>query len=165
VFADEGAPLARLVGRLAAAQRTGRVVFPAAVPQRYLERLMRAFQPPAPAGAAPPATRDTERAGLAEPLSRRELEVLRLLAVGKSNQQIADELVVTLATVKKHVGHILGKLAAANRTQAVARARVLGLLRLGRHRFSGHSFGYHPPRPQIPPPSQPSADAVGPGRP
>jgi ATP/maltotriose-dependent transcriptional regulator MalT len=44
-------------------------------------------------------------------------------------RQIADELVVTLATVKKHVGHILGKLAAANRTQAVARARVLGLLR------------------------------------
>ena len=57
------------------------------------------------------------------------LEVLRLLAAGKSNQQIADELVVTLATVKKHVGHILGKLAAGNRTQAVARARVLGLLR------------------------------------
>jgi len=55
--------------------------------------------------------------------------VLRLLAAGRSNQQIADELVVTLATVKKHVGHILGKLAAANRTQAVARARVLGLLR------------------------------------
>jgi LuxR family maltose regulon positive regulatory protein len=135
VFADEGAPMARLLGRLAAAQRTGRVVFPAAVPQRYLERLMRAFQPAAPAGAAPPATGDTERAGLAESLSRRELEVLRLLAAGRSNQQIADELVVTLATVKKHVGHILGKLAAANRTQAVARARVLGLLRLARHRF------------------------------
>jgi LuxR family maltose regulon positive regulatory protein len=118
-------------------------VFPAAVPQRYLERLLRAFQAAAPAGAAPPATRDTARAGLAEPLSGRELEVLRLLAAGKSNQQIADELVVTLATVKKHVGHILGKLAAANRTQAVARARVLGLLQLARHRFA-HSFGYHP---------------------
>jgi LuxR family maltose regulon positive regulatory protein len=143
VFADEGAPMARLLGGLAAAQRTGRVVFPSAVPQRYLERLMRAFQPAAPAGAAPPAAGDTERAGLAESLSDRELEVLRLLAAGRSNQQIADELVVTLATVKKHVGHILGKLAAANRTQAVARARVLGLLRLGRHRFSGHSFGYH----------------------
>jgi LuxR family maltose regulon positive regulatory protein len=136
VFADEGAPMARLLGRLAAAQRTGRVVFPSAVPQRYLERLMRAFQPAAPAGAAPPATRDTAGiAELAESLSGRELEVLRLLAAGRSNQQIADELVVTLATVKKHVGHILGKLAAANRTQAVARARVLGLLRLARHRF------------------------------
>jgi LuxR family maltose regulon positive regulatory protein len=68
-------------------------------------------------------------AGLAVPLSDRELEVLRLLAAGKSNQQIADELVVTLATVKKHVGSILAKLVAGNRTQAVARARVLGLLR------------------------------------
>jgi len=161
VFADEGAPMARLLGRLAAAQRTGRVVFPAEVPQRYLERLMRAFAPAAPAGAAPPATGDTGRAGLAESLSGRELEVLRLLAAGRSNQQIADELVVTLATVKKHVGHILGKLAAANRTQAVARARVLGLLRLGRPRHPGTTR----PRPQIPPPSQLSADAFRPRRP
>jgi hypothetical protein len=51
---------------------------------------------------------------------------------------------VTLATVKKHVGHILGKLAAANRTQAVARARVLGLLRLGRHRLPVIRMGYQP---------------------
>jgi ATP/maltotriose-dependent transcriptional regulator MalT len=147
VFADEGAPMDRLLGRLAAAQRTGRVVFPSAVPQRYLERLMRAFQPAAPAGAAPPATSDTERAGLAESLSSRELEVLRLLAAGKSNQQIADELVVTLATVKKHVGHILGKLAAANRTQAVARARVLGLLRLGGTAFRPSARVTSRPRP------------------
>jgi len=68
-------------------------------------------------------------------LSDRELQVLRLLAAGKSNQQLADELVVALATVKKHVGHIRGKLAAANRTQAVARARALGLLRLGQLSF------------------------------
>jgi DNA-binding CsgD family transcriptional regulator len=82
------------------------------------------------AGAAPSATRGAaDIGGLAEPLSGRELEVLRLLAEGKSNQQIAEELVVSLATVKKHVGHILGKLAAANRTQAAACARVLGLLR------------------------------------
>jgi len=66
---------------------------------------------------------------VAEPLSPRELEVPGLLASGKSNQQIADELVVVPDTVKKHVGHILGKLGAANRTQAVARARALGLLR------------------------------------
>jgi len=125
VFADEGAPMARLLGRLAAAQRTGRAGFPGLVPAGYLNQLIRAFQP----AVGPPAGRDTATAGMAEPLSNRELEVLRLLAAGKSNQQIADELVVTLATVKKHVGHILGKLAAGNRTQAVARARVLGLLR------------------------------------
>jgi ATP/maltotriose-dependent transcriptional regulator MalT len=59
----------------------------------------------------------------------RELEVLRLLASGKPNQQIAEELVVALNTVKKHVGHILSKLGAANCTEATARARELGLLR------------------------------------
>ena len=141
VFADEGAPMARLLGRLAAAQRTGQVVFPGAVPQRYLERLARAFGPTA---APPTGGGATGIAGLTEPLSGRELEVLRLLAAGKSNQQIADELVVALATVKKHVGHILDKLAAANRTQAVARARMLGLLRLGRHLLPGNTFGYYP---------------------
>jgi LuxR family maltose regulon positive regulatory protein len=67
--------------------------------------------------------------GLVEPLSERELEVLRLLAAGRSNQQIAEELVVALNTVKKHVAHILAKLGAANRTEATARARELGLLR------------------------------------
>ena len=68
-------------------------------------------------------------AGLIEPLSDRELEVLHLLAAGKPNQQIAEELVVALNTVKKHVTHILDKLGAANRTEATARARELGLLR------------------------------------
>jgi LuxR family transcriptional regulator, maltose regulon positive regulatory protein len=67
--------------------------------------------------------------GLVEPLSARELEVLRLLADGRSNQAIAAELVISLDTVKRHVSHVLGKLQAANRTQAVSRARDLGLLR------------------------------------
>lgn len=67
-------------------------------------------------------------AGLVEPLSARELEVLRLLAAGKPNRTIADELSVALDTVKKHVTRILAKLGAANRTQATARARELGLL-------------------------------------
>jgi LuxR family maltose regulon positive regulatory protein len=66
--------------------------------------------------------------GLVEPLSGRELEVLRLLAEGRQNQEIAEELVVALSTVKKHVTHIFEKLGAANRTQATARARELGLL-------------------------------------
>jgi LuxR family transcriptional regulator, maltose regulon positive regulatory protein len=55
--------------------------------------------------------------------------VLQLLAAGRPNRAIAEELVVTLDTVKSHVAHILAKLGAANRTQAVTRARDLGLLR------------------------------------
>jgi LuxR family maltose regulon positive regulatory protein len=51
-----------------------------------------------------------------------------VLAAGRSNQAIARELVVTLDTIKKHVGHVLGKLGAANRTEAVARARELSLI-------------------------------------
>jgi LuxR family maltose regulon positive regulatory protein len=54
--------------------------------------------------------------------------VLRLLAAGKSNQRIARDLMVALDMVKTHVTHALGKLAAANRAQAVARARDLGLI-------------------------------------
>jgi LuxR family maltose regulon positive regulatory protein len=67
-------------------------------------------------------------AGLLEPLSAREQEVLGLLAAGHTNQEIAQELVVTLETVKSHVGHLLDKLGVTNRTQAVGRARELGLL-------------------------------------
>ncbi len=63
-----------------------------------------------------------------ERLSERELEVVRLIARGASNREIADRLVVTVGTVKSHVNHILGKLAAHNRTEAVARARELRLL-------------------------------------
>ena len=66
--------------------------------------------------------------GIVEQLTSRELEVLGMLAAGRSNQAIARELVVSLDTVKKHVGHVLAKLGAANRTEAVARARQLGLI-------------------------------------
>ena len=68
-------------------------------------------------------------AGLIDQLTARELEILALLATGAPNPRIAKELVVTLDTVKKHVTHILGKLGAANRTEAVTRARQLGLIR------------------------------------
>jgi DNA-binding CsgD family transcriptional regulator/pimeloyl-ACP methyl ester carboxylesterase len=61
-------------------------------------------------------------------LSRRELAVLRLLAAGRSNQQIADELVITLSTVAKHVTSILAKTESANRTEAAAYAHKHGLL-------------------------------------
>jgi len=60
------------------------------------------------------------------PLTRRELDILQLLAAGKSNQEIAEERVLTLNTVKKHVGNILAKMGAANRTQAVMLAKKMG---------------------------------------
>ena len=66
--------------------------------------------------------------GPVEALTAREVEVLRLVALGRSNSQIATELFVTVGTVKSHVHTISGKLGAANRTEAVARGRELGLL-------------------------------------
>ena len=54
--------------------------------------------------------------------------MLHLLAAGAPNQRIADDLVVTLDTVKKHVTHVLAKLSAANRAEAVTRARQFGLI-------------------------------------
>ena len=126
VFADEAAPMRALLGRLIAAQRVepspARRVPPGCLPQ-----IVQAFDPEP---AAPGSGRRAAPAvpGLAEPLTGRELEVLRLLATGKSNQRIAHDLVVTLDTVKKHVTHVLGKLGAANRTEAVARGRDLGLI-------------------------------------
>ncbi len=65
---------------------------------------------------------------LIEPLSERELDVLRLIADGHTNQAIADELFIALSTVKKHVNNIYGKLNVANRTQAVKRANELNIL-------------------------------------
>jgi LuxR family transcriptional regulator, maltose regulon positive regulatory protein len=116
VFADEGEPMRTLLAHLIAARRVEPDIA-REVPLDYLGRLVRAFEPDAPAAL-----------GLVESLSRRELEVLRLLAAGKPNQQIADELVVALNTVKRHVTHILEKLGASNRTEATVRARRLGLL-------------------------------------
>jgi LuxR family maltose regulon positive regulatory protein len=65
---------------------------------------------------------------LVDPLSERELEVLRHVAAGKSNRQIAEDLFLATGTVKKHISNISSKLNAQNRTQCVARARELGLL-------------------------------------
>jgi LuxR family transcriptional regulator, maltose regulon positive regulatory protein len=60
--------------------------------------------------------------------------VLAMLAAGRSNQGIASQLVISLDTVKKHVSHLMGKLGAANRTEAVARGRELGLVSEDRSR-------------------------------
>ena len=63
-----------------------------------------------------------------EPLTERELEVVRLIAAGLRNREIAEELVVVLGTVKAHINSIYRKLGVSNRVQAVSRARELNLL-------------------------------------
>ena len=128
VFADEGAPMADLLRRLvSSAQRGYRPTVD--------EAIVAYADPPAERGPGDGATgagsAPARRSGapvLIEPLTEREGEVLLLLAEGKANREIAERLVVTLDTVKKHLTHIFGKLGAASRTQAVARARELGLL-------------------------------------
>jgi LuxR family transcriptional regulator, maltose regulon positive regulatory protein len=81
-----------------------------------------------PGSKALPRSSSQAAQQLLEQLTPRELEVLHLLAEGASNQEIARQLVVSLATAKKHVASILSKLGAENRTQAIARARSLSLL-------------------------------------
>jgi LuxR family maltose regulon positive regulatory protein len=67
-------------------------------------------------------------AALVEPLSERELEVLRLIVAGLSNREIAEELVIAISTVKSHINNIYSKLDVKRRAQAIARAQELGLL-------------------------------------
>jgi LuxR family transcriptional regulator, maltose regulon positive regulatory protein len=125
VFADAGAPMGALLARLVAAQRAEHGAA-RAVPVDFLGKVLRAF---GQRHAAPPGPRAaTAVPGLIEPLTSRELEVLTLLAAGMTNQAIAGELVISLDTAKKHVSHVLGKLGAANRTEAVTRARQPGLI-------------------------------------
>ena len=69
-----------------------------------------------------------EPAALIEPLSEREMEVLRLIASGLSNEQIAKHLYIAQGTVKRHITNLYGKLAVESRTQAIAKARVLNLI-------------------------------------
>jgi LuxR family maltose regulon positive regulatory protein len=108
-FLDEGAPMATLLRR---AVTKG-------ISPGYASRLLEAFGTPVetlPAGALP------------EPLSERELEVLRLIASGMSNAEISRTLFVALSTVKKHINNIYRKLGTNSRTRAVACARKLNLL-------------------------------------
>lgn len=123
-FRDLGEPLRRLL-------QAQRLDYSAQGETRgFVEQLLMAERPePGSAGAPPaPPRADGPASTLAEPLSARELEVLALLAEGATNQQIAGRLFITERTAKKHVTNILGKLNAANRTQAVALARAAGLL-------------------------------------
>lgn len=78
--------------------------------------------------APPPAPAENRQSTLLEPLSQRELDVLQLLAKGLSNRAIAERLFLALDTVKGHNRRIFDKLQVESRTEAIARARELGLL-------------------------------------
>lgn len=132
VFVDAGAPMAKLVMQVARG---------ASAVAAYAAKLLVAF---------PDDDKETRWQGdkinavhdqtvtlspphpvtpsLVEPLSQRELEVLRLIADGHSNQAIADRLVVAVSTVKRHINNLYGKLDVQSRTQALVRARELRLL-------------------------------------
>jgi ATP/maltotriose-dependent transcriptional regulator MalT len=123
-FVDEG-PALRVM--LEAARSSG-------VEPDYVARLLAAFveRPPETAERAALAPRltipSTSGASLAEPLSERERQVLRLISEGKSNAEVARALVIAVSTVKTHTNSIFGKLGVTSRTQAIARARELQLL-------------------------------------
>ena len=82
---------------------------------------------------APPSRppEEPQEEALVEPLSERELEVLRLLASGRTNREISQDLFVAVGTVKAHVNNVYRKLGARNRADAASKARSLGLLNRG----------------------------------
>lgn len=117
LFADEGQPMAHLLAQVSACTSAS---------AGYLQALLAAIPPIQ--DTPPGSTQTAPHRPLIDALSAREQEFLLLLADGASNQQIADQLVISLNTAKRHVKHILAKLTVTNRTQAVARARELHLL-------------------------------------
>jgi LuxR family maltose regulon positive regulatory protein len=128
-FVDEGEPMAALLSKFLRARRTERLPSSQDGSTEYVEALLAACWGPSGSrlldtGADSPHTAQP----LPEPLSERELEVLQLVAAGKSNREISGQLFVTVDTVKKHLTHVFNKLGVGSRTQAVALARELGLI-------------------------------------
>jgi LuxR family maltose regulon positive regulatory protein len=117
IFVDEGPPMARLLY-----EAVTRGIAP-----DYARRLLAAFPVTEPEQTGPSKTH-APTPDLIEPLSERELEVLQLIAEGLTNPEIASRLFLALNTVKTHSRNIYGKLGVHSRTQAVARARALGIL-------------------------------------
>ena len=115
IFAGEGEPMRDLL-RHAAAE---------GITSSYVQQLLSAFDKPGQPGstAASVGVRN-----LTEPLTAREVEVLRLIAAGMRNQEIADHLFISLSTVKRHIANAYGKLGVSHRTEAVAQANRLNLL-------------------------------------
>jgi LuxR family transcriptional regulator, maltose regulon positive regulatory protein len=128
-FVDEGTPMAALLQKSLRARRRQRLIGSQEASPEYVGALLMAFR-----RSSVSRTLSTETELLQavqrhpDPLSARELEVLRLVAAGNSNRDISAQLFVTVDTVKKHLTHIFAKLGVSSRTQALARARELGLI-------------------------------------
>ncbi len=115
-FVDEGEPVRVLLKRLAISERL----------RAYVGKLLVAFTDLGEVALASPSS--DLQSQLAEPLTDRELEVLRLVAEGLSDRQMAERMTVVVGTVKRHLNNLYGKLGVHSRTQALARARELGLV-------------------------------------
>ncbi len=128
IFLDEGKPMQQLLASWLTKANPGSL-------RDYAGHLLSKFEEEigsTPLGGkhAPPISSFQTALGeaLIEPLSRRELEVLQQIAVGRTNQEIARQLFISPGTVKAHTASIYRKLDVANRTEAVTRARQLGIL-------------------------------------
>ena len=122
IFADEGAPMAALLRQINGELRP------------FMLQVLAAFSRTEAPGlrtepAEPPVSvLSPQSSTLVEPLTERELDVLRALTAGQSNRAIAQQLYLSVATVKVHLKHIYGKLAVNSRTEALARVRELNLV-------------------------------------
>ncbi len=135
IFVDEGLPMAEILTRMkdeggrpvpsTRLRQSGRALSEVEGMKEYIHKLLAAF---GKQKDVHPAKRSVIPQPLVEPLSQRELEVLRLIAQGLSNHEISDRLFLALDTVKGHNRRIYDKLQVQRRTEAVARAHELGLL-------------------------------------
>ena len=111
VFIDEGPPMAELLEKMLDARED--------VPRAFVKKLLPAFK----------LRRIVKHHdGRPEPISERELEVLRFIAAGLPNKKITEQLYISMSTVKTHLRNIYGKLDVHSRTEAVAKAKDLGIL-------------------------------------
>jgi LuxR family maltose regulon positive regulatory protein len=116
-FIDEGVPLATLLRKIITGGKH----------KDYASKLLSLVGPQSQELSIKPAFHGTAQ-GVTEALSKREIEVLKLVAAGKSNQEIASELYLAMGTVKKHIYNIFSKLGVDSRTKAIARARELSII-------------------------------------
>jgi len=121
IFVDEGPAMAELLSGVLEAQQRGRRGSQDRIPTHYLRKSLAALERDDSSATLPAA-------GLPESLSERELEVLQLIAAGKTNRRIASELFFSVGTVKTHINNLYRKLDAHSRTQALARAGELNLI-------------------------------------